>query len=410
MTGGSIGAPVLLAAAGFVGGDVGIYRLGWRMLHDAFRTLLAGPRTARPRCLPFAQALIATLGLFSGSIGGLAQERLATDPVQLPALGAELQQTSVSGLSSGAFMASQFHFANSRIVVGAGVVAGGPYACAEVGYPYTITPWTSSNSVAIVAMGRCMRDNYFFSWRLPSTDALERHARRLAREGSIDPLEGLARSRVYFFSGGDDSVVVPNVVKSSKLLYERLGVPPANLKSETRERAGHAFITKDKGAACGRKDAHFITNCDYDQAKDILEHVYGAPLREPRNVEAAIKPVIFDQRPFTRDSTDHGLDDAGFLYVPSNCRAVPGCRVHVVFHGCAQQRSAVGEAVVTDGGFVNWADANRLIVLFPQVAARPVSNPYGCWDWWGYTGRAYLTRNGLQMQAVRRMLERLAER
>ena len=380
------------------------------MQHCALHTVPAIARAARPWCRPFARALIATLGLLSGSMAGLAQEPSATDPVQLPALGAELQQTSVSGLSSGAFMASQFHIAHSRIVVGAGVVAGGPYACAEVGYPYTITPWTSPNSVATVAMGRCMLDNYFFWWRLPSTDALERHARRLAQEGSIDPIEGLARARVYLFSGGDDSVVVPNAVEAGRLLYVRLGVPPASLKLETRERAGHAFITKDKGGACGRKDAHFITNCNYDQAKDILEHVYGAPLREPRNVEVATKPVIFDQRPFIRDSTDHGLDDAGFLYVPSNCRAVPGCRVHVVFHGCAQQRSAVGEAVVTDGGFVNWADANRLIVLFPQVAARPVSNPYGCWDWWGYTGRAYLTRNGLQMQAVRRMLERLAER
>ena len=28
-------------------------------------------------------------------------------------------------------MASQFHIAHSRIVVGAGIVAGGPYACAE---------------------------------------------------------------------------------------------------------------------------------------------------------------------------------------------------------------------------------------------------------------------------------------
>lgn len=380
------------------------------MLHDVFRTPLAIPRTAQPWGMAFVHALVAMLALLSGSPVALAQERLATEPVPLPALGAELRQTSVSGLSSGAFMASQFHVAHSKIVVGAGIVAGGPYGCAEVAYPYTITPWTSTSSVATVAVGRCMLDNYLFWWRLPSTDALERHARRLARDGDIDPVEGLARARVYFFSGGDDSVVVPNAVEAGRLLYERLGVPPANLKSETHERAGHAFITKDKGAACGRKDAHFITNCDYDQAKDILEHVYGAPLHEPRSVEVATKPVIFDQRPFTRDATDHGLDDTGFLHVPNACREKTGCRIHVVFHGCAQQRSAVGEAVVTDSGFVNWADANRLIVLFPQVATQPVRNPYGCWDWWGYTGRAYLTRNGPQMQAVRRMLERLAER
>jgi len=380
------------------------------MQYHALRTLLAIPRPARSCCLPLAHALIAMLALWSGSVAALAQERLATDQVALPALAAELQQTSVSGLSSGAFMASQFHIAHSKIVVGAGVVAGGPYACAEVGYPTAITPLTSSNSVAAVGVAKCMLDNYFVWWGLPSTDALEDYARRLAQNGRIDPIEGLARARVYFFSGGDDSVVVPKAVEAGRLLYERLGVPAVNLKSATRERAGHAFITRDKGAACGRKDAHFITNCDYDQAKDILEHVYGAPLREPRSVEPATKPVTFDQRPYTRDTGDHGLDDTGFVYVPNDCRATPGCRVHVVFHGCAQQRSAVGRAVAADSGFVNWADANRLIVLFPQVAARPLSNPYGCWDWWGYTGREYLTRNGPQMQAVRRMLERLAER
>ena len=56
----------------------------------------------------------------------LAQQRRCRQAVPLPALGADLEATSVSGLSSGAFMASQFHIAHSRIVVGAGIVAGGP--------------------------------------------------------------------------------------------------------------------------------------------------------------------------------------------------------------------------------------------------------------------------------------------
>jgi hypothetical protein len=259
-------------------------------------------------------------------------------------------------------------------------------------------------------VAKCMLDNYFVWWGLPSTGALESHVQYLARQGRIDPIEGLPRARVYFFSGGDDSVVVPNAVEAGRLLFERVGVPPTNLKSATREQAGHAFITKDKGAACGMKTTQFITNCDYDQAKDILEHVYGAPLREPRSAALASKPAVFDQTPFTKDTTDHGLDGAGFVYVPNDCRTTPGCRTHVVFHGCSQQRSAVGEAVVSDSGFVNWADVNRLIVLFPQVATWPGRNPYGCWDWWGYTGREYLTRNGPQMQSVRRMLEQLAQR
>ena len=41
----------------------------------------------------------------------------------LPALGADPAQTTVSGLSSGAFMASQFSVAYSASIAGAGIVA-----------------------------------------------------------------------------------------------------------------------------------------------------------------------------------------------------------------------------------------------------------------------------------------------
>jgi hypothetical protein len=34
-------------------------------------------------------------------------------------------------------------------------------------------------------------------------------------------------------------------------------------------------------------------------------------------------------------------------------------------------------------------------------------NPKGCWDWWGYTGSEYQTRDAPQIKAVKRMIERL---
>ena len=40
-------------------------------------------------------------------------------------------QISVSGISSGGFMAHQFHVAHSQQIMGAGIVAGGPYYCAR---------------------------------------------------------------------------------------------------------------------------------------------------------------------------------------------------------------------------------------------------------------------------------------
>ena len=49
----------------------------------------------------------------------------------LPELGIDVGETSVSGLSAGAYMAAQFQVAHSKQIVGAGIVAGGPFGCAE---------------------------------------------------------------------------------------------------------------------------------------------------------------------------------------------------------------------------------------------------------------------------------------
>lgn len=52
--------------------------------------------------------------------------------VNLPALKIDKTQTTVSGLSAGGFMAVQLHVAYSATFAkGAGVVAGGPFYCAE---------------------------------------------------------------------------------------------------------------------------------------------------------------------------------------------------------------------------------------------------------------------------------------
>ena len=96
----------------------------------------------------------------------------------------------------------------------------------------------------------------------------------------------------------------------------------------------------------------------------------------------------------------------GVVYIPEVCRKDAGCRIHVAYHGCAQNRQRVGDVFVKESGFARWADTNRLIVVFPQTATTAI-NPQACWDWWGYTGRAYLTRKAPQIVAVHRMLEAL---
>jgi hypothetical protein len=38
-----------------------------------------------------------------------------------------------------------------------------------------------------------------------------------------------------------------------------------------------------------------------------------------------------------------------------------------------------------------------------------VFNPYGCWDWWGYTGAGYHTKAAPQIKATMEMVKRLGE-
>jgi hypothetical protein len=351
---------------------------------------------------PRSRTGLGTVALLAALLIGACK----SDTTALPALGADLAATSVSGLSAGAYMAGQFQIAHSSIVRGAGIVAGGPYGCAESAYadamPGPGAPFLNLSK----AMNGCMLDA-MRAWGVPDPEVLAERARKLAQSDRIDATDGLVRNRVYLFSGTNDHIVLPSIVAAAAKLYAALGVPDAQVKLVSDIGAGHAFVTEDKGLACGRTGEPYITDCDYDQAGILLGHIYG-PLRA-RTAQPAGEFLVFDQREFVRDLGGHGLDDAGVAYIPRACRAGPGCRVHIVFHGCNQQRGKAGDAFIKDTGYANWADANRLIVLFPQVSASTM-NPQGCWDWWGYTGREYLTRKGLQITAVRRMLDRLAAR
>lgn len=93
------------------------------------------------------------------------------------------------------------------------------------------------------------------------------------------------------------------------------------------------------------------------------------------------------------------MAEAGYLYLPPDCAAGAACGVLVAFHGCQQNADKVGETFVRDAGFNRWADVHRVAVLYPQVRSSYLPlNPKACWDWWGYTGEAYDTRDGAQLR------------
>src|SRR5712671_5790982 len=90
---------------------------------------------------------------------------IVTAPAMAPALAegaapplgsynADTKESSISGISSGAFMAVQFGVSWSSIVKGVGVIAGGPFYCAQG----TATEGLLGNlGPALTATGPCMK-------------------------------------------------------------------------------------------------------------------------------------------------------------------------------------------------------------------------------------------------------------
>ncbi len=318
---------------------------------------------------------------------GLALSAHAAD--KLPGFKGDPGNTSVSGLSSGAVMASQYEVAFSESIVGVGIVAGVPYYCAA-GH--------------IVNVGICMGSVTAVP---PNAALMVDAARTFAAMGKIDPLDHVRTHRVYVFSGTNDQIVKPIAVDAVAAFYHLLGVPAGAFEYVHTVPAGHALLTPDYGNDCPANAAPFISHCivngiPYDQPGALLTRIYGRLNAPAEPLSGGI--LRFNQREFA--AKDTGMADDAFVYVPKKCADGATCRLHIAFHGCTQSSKAVGDAFYVHGGYNRWADTNDLIVLYPQVNASFL-NPQGCWDWWGFTGPDYATRSGPQMAAVKAMADRL---
>jgi poly(3-hydroxybutyrate) depolymerase len=317
-------------------------------------------------------------------------------------------------------MANQLHVAHSAGIMGAGLVAGGLYGCAV-----DSVTGTGVFSLASLAVGPCMS----VPTLLRPVEFYARTVAALAARGWIDPPSNLARSRIYMFTGQADQVVNSKTIELGASLYRALGVPESQIVFRERELsppgAGHSWVTKNFGKACDTNASPFINNCTYDQAMDVLSTIYG-PLQPP-NDKAPLsgRIVAFDQGEFVPENAAkaNGMSDTGYLYVPKACEpgAARRCRLHVALHGCLQSAEVLGDAFYTKIGINEWADANGIMVVYPQTHATTVSelssqnfvsllqtNLAGCWNWWGYSRDSqYLTKQGVQIRAIWSMVLRL---
>ena len=131
-----------------------------------------------------------------------------------------------SGLSSGAFFAVQMGVAFSSECLGIGVVAGGPYYCAEAN--------------EIVAVSACMTAPIEIS-----VDKLEALTDDFATDGDIDDPANIAHQNVYLFSGRKDITVLSGVVADTAKYLQSFG---ANTHFDTSQNCAHGFVTNFYGA------------------------------------------------------------------------------------------------------------------------------------------------------------------
>jgi poly(3-hydroxybutyrate) depolymerase len=378
-----------------------------------------------------AMAIALGLGGADADTAGAADAPAdAVAPLQ-PYASLDPESVTVSGISSGGFFAHQLHVAHSALVGGAAIMAGGPYGCAEQ------IPWfLGFNPMArvTVALGVCTHSarsvfDPFGMWLPEAPSAAQSIALTQTEHqaGRIDDPANLADDRAWLFIGDADGVVPLGTMQALEAYYAGFGLAVPALQLRRDERANHGVpIEEFTGTSehalrqCGEYGPPFLIDCDFDAAERLLRHLYPQGFADLPAEPVRAQLIAFDQSAFL-DAADPSVSmgATGFVYVPAACEdgaaAAGSCRLHVAFHGCQQSIELIGDDFYWDGGYNRWAEANRIVVLYPQATAWHrtldptglTANPNGCWDWWGYSGPDYFRQDGKQIAAVRRMIGRL---
>jgi len=249
----------------------------------------------------------------------------------------------------------------------------------------------------------------------------------------IDDVANVAKHNIYAFSGELDAVVNQGVMKKLVTYYGMIGANSSRIQTNFNVPAQHSFVTDHYGHPCYDFESPFINNCNFDLAGAIMKHIYGDGLKNrveqvesnvsscffkkffffKKLVELVLKKTpcfrnkqlkTFSQEAYNPSSAQ--LDTEGYIYIPTGCQSnKTACYFQVLFHGCKQGKEFINDIYARHTGMNEWAEANNMIILYPQVKSNGGQNQNGCFDWWGYADAQYHTKKGLQMTAIAKMVQ-----
>ena len=180
------------------------------------------------------------------------------------------------------------------------------------------------------------------------------------------------------------------------LSLQRAGIPYITLLNWTRKLGDPAY-----GFEHSDNKDYFIDRCDYDQARVILQHIYGAlRARNDDNHWANSSPLTSGSSLFR----PHPPPTAWPRPDTPICRrrARPWSSAASMSHCTAASRIMMRSRTATFSmrGITNGPIPSSDQPLSANNRARSCDqfrhavDPYGCWDWWGYTDFNYVVKAG----------------
>jgi len=320
-------------------------------------------------------------------------------PIKLGKMLIDEQSIVLTGFSSGATFAQQLQFSYSSFFAGIAVFSSSFFGCGP------------GDGIADHFDQVCTKlENQQESDYFDPHEVLK-EIRNWFEEGILENPIQLKDKRLYIYAGLKSYMFSPYQSFGILSVYEPYIKNPSAIRTRVQN-SNLVFPTHNSyGSACDSFAAStaFIGNCGFSGAFEALSFLLPTKVKKepsPGKKYRLRTLQTFDQTQFTKGIPNAQLDTAGYFYVPARCaKGVFRCPLNFYFHGCLTGREFNSTDHIVNSGFLETADLNDVITIFPQARATSPENEMGCWDTIGISGPLYATQKGDQVKAVKLMID-----